>query len=72
MTNEEKAKEIAKDYSDVELDSKTVIYEACVEIAQWKDEQRRQEKAELLGLVKMLPVGENNQTIVEDLIGILR
>lgn len=30
-----------------------------------------EERKELLGLVKMLPVNENNQTIIEDLIGML-
>lgn len=47
-TNEKKAKEIAIDYADVELSPKTTIYEACLEITQWKDEQFKAEKQALI------------------------
>lgn len=44
---------------------------ACINIAQWKDEQFDEEKKELLGLVNMLYVDEHNQTIIEDLKALL-
>ena len=48
------------------------IEHACINIAQWKDEQYNEEKKELLGLVNMLSVDEHNQTIIEDLKALLQ
>ena len=62
MTNEEKAQE---------LSSKFGCYLSALEIAKWKDQQYADEKKELQGLVRMLPMNENNQTIIEDLKGLL-
>lgn len=41
MTNEEKAKELAKDYAPAieNLDAKIVIYDAIMEMATWKEQQ---------------------------------
>lgn len=75
MTNEQKARNIAihemRFYGD-EFDSYKECRESAIKMAEWKDEQYSEEKNELLELVKMLPVNENNQTIVEDLIAILQ
>ena len=40
-SNEEKAKEITKDYAPVIeiLDAKTVLYDAVMEMAEWKEQQ---------------------------------
>ena len=76
MTNEEKAQEIARNdelYGDTDYNSKIdECYIAALEMAQWKDEQFDEEKKELLVLVNMLPIDETNQTIIEDLNGLLR
>ena len=41
MTNEKKAKEITKDYAPTieNIDAKIVIYDAIMEMAEWKDSQ---------------------------------
>lgn len=67
MTNEQKAEKIAKLWGPFGA----YAYNAAIDMAEWKDEQFNEERKELLGLVKMLPVNENNQTIIEDLIGML-
>lgn len=80
---QEKAKEIAaenkmtylemeNDGSVYDVDSFDECEQSALEMAQWKDEQFNEEKKELLGLVKMLPVDKHNQTIVEDLIKLLQ
>ena len=48
------------------------IYDGATKMAEWKDKQFEEERKELLTLVKMLPVDERNQSIIEDLIGMLR
>lgn len=78
MTNEDKIKEFIEKETPVSF---SVEYEllypssSLINIAQkmstWKDEQFTEERKELLGLVKMLPVDETNQTIIEDLIEML-
>lgn len=47
------------------------IADACNAAIEWADKQFNDEKKELLSLVKMLPINENNQTIIEDLIELL-
>lgn len=72
MTIEEKAKEIqANDACCVWNGGCPNVRCGALKMAEWKDEQFNEERKELLGLVKMLPVNENNQTIIEDLIGML-
>jgi len=83
MTNKEKAKEIGNimlelaNYSSYNTpdEQRNNIYnvakQSALEMAQWKDEQFKEEKKELLGLVKMLKVDEHNQTIIEDLVAML-
>lgn len=63
MTNEEKAQE---------LSSKFGCYLSALEMANWKDQQYADEKKELLCLVNMLPMNDANQTIIEDLKGLLK
>ena len=36
-------------------------------MAEWKDKNFNEERKELLGLVKLIPINERNQTIIEDL-----
>lgn len=48
------------------------IYDGATKMAEWKDKQFEEERKELLTLVKMLPVDERNQSIIEDLIGMLK
>ena len=48
------------------------IYDGATKMAEWKNEQFEEERKELLTLVEMLPVDERNQSIIEDLIGMLR
>ena len=83
---EEKASELSKkfarqyhannwpEWSDDEAFhySNEEINKACLEMAQWKDEQYNEEKKELLVLVNMLSVDEHNQTIIEDLKALLQ
>ena len=79
MTNEEKAKEIALNTVGEKTRNHPsnilhiiCVKDACLEMAQWKDKQYNEEKKELISLVNMLPVNDNNQTIIEDLIALLR
>ncbi len=72
MDNKERAREISESfyrpetgYNDEEL------YMSAMAMAEWKDEQFKEEKKELLGLVKMIKVDEHNQTIIEDLVAML-
>lgn len=72
MSNEEKAQELSeknKRYNVV--CSSMECYLSALEMAKWKDQQYADEKKELQGLVRMLPMNENNQTIIEDLKGLL-
>ena len=74
MTNEKKVKKIA----DKIFESCTNVsfYDMAIEIgtnvAEWKDEQFNEERKDLLCLVKMIPINGTNQTIIEDLIGLLQ
>ena len=81
MTNEDKAKSLwfhfcneksCDGHTFCQHCSKSKSHEAVLEMAKWKDKQFNEERKELLGLVKMLSVDETNQTIIEDLIGILQ
>lgn len=67
-SNEQKAKEFA---TTEDGNIVSFAYIAAMRMAQWKDEQYNEEKRELLGLVKMLEIDEQNQTIIEDLVAIL-
>lgn len=79
MSNKDKAELLAREETGVSIN---VVYRQmypfeCLcsvgeKMAEWKDEQFEEERKELLGLVKMLPVDERNQSIIEDLIGMLR
>lgn len=82
MDNKEKAKEIAlenkmtylereNDGGLYDVDSFDECEQSALEMAKWKDKQFKEEKKELLGLVKMLKVDEHNQTIIEDLVAML-
>ncbi len=53
------------------VEESNAAYNAALEMARWKDEQYKEEKREVLGLVKMLKVDEHNQTIIEDLVAML-
>ena len=88
MTNEEKAKEIANKCKTItkraiedgyngeriwiKEDDYNDCYKSALKMAQWKDELFAEERKELLGLVNMLPIDETNQTIIEDLKGLLK
>lgn len=79
MTNEKKAIEISESngvwYSNGEGSggwSDDECYNSALEAMRWKDEHYAEEKRELLGLVKLLKVNEDNQSIIEDLIGLLQ
>lgn len=79
MKNEKKAIEISESngvwYSNGEGSgswSDDECYKSALEAMRWKDEQYAEEKRELLGLVKLLKVNEDNQSIIEDLIGLLQ
>lgn len=73
MTNREKANEIAEFLNQANGSNCLLpCHQAAVAMAEWKDKQFDEEKKDLLGLVKMLQVNENNQTIIEDLIGLLK
>lgn len=71
MTNEEKAKEIGKQWYFDTMNPNEAAYRASIQMAKWKDQQFEEEKKELRGLVKMLPVNETNQTIIDDLSALL-
>ena len=66
MTNEQKASEIANKYSGREIDRVAII-----EAMKWKDKQYEAEREDLRLLVDMLPIDDRNQTIIEDLKGLL-
>lgn len=82
MENLKKAKEIAcmieedlmesshMTRSDIELVGE-YAQGAAMRMAQWKDEQFNYEKSEMLGLVNLLECNERNQTIIENLKGLL-
>lgn len=75
MTNEEKANAICAKYGVSKLiptQEECIAYNAALEMAEWKDKEFNEEIKELLELVKMLPVNENNQSIIEDLNGMLK
>lgn len=85
MTNEEKAIELMRCNCHLqkggfsmcntsEFDGVRMCYnkKRLLEMARWKDEHYAEEKRELLGLVKLLKVNEDNQSIIEDLIGLLQ
>lgn len=63
MTNERRAEKIAKRWGSFGA----YAYNAAIEMAEWKDQQFAEEKNEILGLVNMLLINENNQTVIEDL-----
>lgn len=71
MTNEEKAREISNNILG-SLEYQCGAEEGAQKMAKWKDEQYTEEKRELLGLVKLIKVDETNQSIIEDLIGMLK
>ena len=66
MTNEQKASEIANKYSGREIDRVAII-----EAMKWKDKKNEAEREDLRLLVDMLPIDDRNQTIIEDLKGLL-
>lgn len=74
MTNEQKIKNIADKVfeSGTNASFYNMAIEIATKVAQWKDEQYNEEKKELISLVNMLPVDDHNQTIIEDLIALLR
>ena len=79
MENTKKAIEISESkgrwYSNGEGSgcwSDDECYDSALEAMNWKDEQYAEEKREMLGLVKLLPVNEDNQSTIEDLIGLLQ
>ena len=67
MTNEEKVDSMLKFFHG----SRTLM-DLLLEMAEWKDEQYKEEKKELLSLVNLLHVDEHNQTIIEDLKALLK
>ena len=71
MTNEDKAKEIGRKWYYDNAQPNDAAYRGAIQMAIWKDSQFGEEKKELLGLVRMLPVDEHNQTIIEDLVSML-
>jgi len=78
MTNEKMALELAHlnrvpDEEDrYYCQRQCETFDAVIKTAEWKDKQFNEERKELLGFVKMLPVNETNQTIIEDLIEMLQ
>ena len=73
MNNNDKAKEIAQNAKDYFYHDEYECGLACaLRMAKWKDEQYKEEKKELLGLVNLLHIDEHNQTIIEDLKAILK
>ena len=75
MTNEEKITNVLRGYNYMGRLTPQGVYgfafDRCKEIAKWKDQQFEEEKKELRGLVRLLPVNETNQTIIEDLTALL-
>lgn len=85
MTNEEKAKEVAKKHMPFCGVPITECINASLEMAEWKDKQFYEERNALLNLLKLLIAAGgdtkiieqlidtlDNQTIIEDLIGLLK
>lgn len=73
MTNEEKAQEICEKNKQYHVACSSMeCYLSALMMAKWKDQQYAEEKKELLSLIKMLPMDETNQTIIEDLKGLLK
>lgn len=71
MTNKQKAENMTKGFLKEGLIKKSRIQELLIKAMDWKDKQYNEEKRDLLGLVKMLKIDEQNQTIIEDLVAIL-
>ena len=72
MRNEEKARKLIEEiYPSKSLGDYGLKEQLLLEAMEWKDEQYEEEKKELRGLVDMLPINENNQTIIEDLKALL-
>jgi len=73
MTNEEKAQELSEKNKQYHVACSSMeCYLSALMMAEWKDKQYAEEKKELLSLVKMLPMDETNQTIIEDLKALLK
>lgn len=73
MTNEEKALELSSmNKYGFSVEESNAAYNAALTMAKWKDAQYEDERKELRGLVNMLPIDDRNQTIIEDLKGLLR
>ena len=77
MTNEEKISQIRVE--ELRVFAGYGAWMDCVDIdnilremAEWKDEQYKEEKKELLSLVNLLHADEHNQTIIEDLKSLLK
>ena len=79
MGNSEMAKDIANDevgksinvvYRQVYFYSNLI--NVAMKMAQRKDEQFDYERKEMLGRVRMIPVTESNQKIIEDLTNMLQ
>lgn len=64
MTNEEKVDSMLKFFH-----GRRTLGDLLLEMAEWKDNQYKDEKKELLSLVNLL---EHNQSIIEDLKAILK
>lgn len=72
MTNEEKSQELSEKNKRYHVACSSMeCYMSALQMAKWKDQQYADEKKELQGLVEMLPMDETNQTIIEDLKGLL-
>ena len=75
MTNKKEAKIICSrncTYNSKDCEKGCETFKDVLQMSKWKDEQYNEEKKELLGLVNMLPIDETNQTIIEDLKGLLK
>lgn len=79
MSDKDKADLLAREETGVSINTEyrqmypfECLCSVGEKMAEWKDKQFEEERKELLGLVEMLPVDERNQSIIEDLIGMLR
>ena len=70
IANDEVGKSINVVYRQVYFYSNLI--NVAMKMAQRKDEQFDYERKEILELVKMIPVTESNQTIIEDLTNLLQ
>ena len=70
MTDKQKAEEIALNAGNRGF-ARVESYCAAREMAEWKNKQFEEEKKDLRSLIDMLPMNENNQTIIEDLKALL-